>query len=65
MMSGGGTQLLDGNQQTWNAPGGETVYVDPQEGDLITFHALHLPDGVAFVFVNSLTWTNGWPQIQP
>lgn len=65
MMQGGGTQLLAGNGATWNAPGGETVYLDPQNGDLITFHALHLPDGAAYVFVNSLTWTNGWPQIQP
>lgn len=65
MMQGGGTQLLAGNGVTWNAPGGETVYLDSQDGDLITFHALRLPDGAAFVFVNSLTWPNGWPQIQP
>jgi arabinan endo-1,5-alpha-L-arabinosidase len=65
MMQGGGTLLLGGNGITWNAPGGETVQLDPQNGDLITFHALHLPDGGAYVFVNSLTWTNGWPQIQP
>jgi len=65
MMQGGGTQLLAGNGITWNAPGGETVYLDPQGGDLITFHALHLPDGAAYMFVNSLTWPNGWPQIQP
>jgi arabinan endo-1,5-alpha-L-arabinosidase len=65
MMQGGGTQLLAGNGTTWNAPGGGTVYLDPQGGDLITFHALHLPDGAAYVFVNSLTWPNGWPHIQP
>ena len=65
MMQGGGTLLLSGNGQSWNAPGGETVFLDSQNGDLITFHALHLPDGNAYVFVNSLTWTNGWPQIQP
>jgi len=65
MMNGGGTQLLAGNGAFWNAPGGETVYLDPQNGDLITFHALHLPDGAAYVFVNSLTWSSGWPQIQP
>ena len=65
MMQGGGTQLLGGNGITWNAPGGETVYLDSQGGDLITFHALHLPDGAAYMFVNSLTWPNGWPQIQP
>jgi arabinan endo-1,5-alpha-L-arabinosidase len=65
MMQGGGTQLLGGNGITWNAPGGETVYLDSQGGDLIPFHALHLPDGVAYMFVNSLPWPNGWPQIQP
>ena len=65
MLQGGGTQLLAGKGITWNAPGGETVYLDSQGGDLITFHALHLPDGAAYVFVNSLTWPNGWPQIQP
>jgi arabinan endo-1,5-alpha-L-arabinosidase len=64
MMQGGGTELLGGNGTTWNAPGGETVYLDAN-GDLITFHALHLPDGAAYVFVNSLTWPSGWPQIQP
>jgi arabinan endo-1,5-alpha-L-arabinosidase len=65
MMQGGGTQLIAGNGSTWNAPGGETIFLDSQNGDLITFHALHLPDGAAYVFVNSLTWPNGWPQIQP
>jgi arabinan endo-1,5-alpha-L-arabinosidase len=65
MMQGGGTLLLAGNGNTWNAPGGETVYIDSQNGDWITFHALHLPDGVAHAFVNQLTWTNNWPQIQP
>lgn len=65
MLQGGGTQLLSGNGVTWNAPGGETVFLDSQNGDLITFHALHLPDGTAYVFVNPLTWPNAWPQIQP
>jgi len=65
MMQGGGTQVLAGNGTSWSAPGGETVFLDSQNGDLITFHALHLPDGAAYVFVNSLTWPNGWPQIQP
>jgi arabinan endo-1,5-alpha-L-arabinosidase len=65
MMLGGGTQLLAGNGQTWNAPGGETVLIDPVNGDLITFHAIQLPDGGAYLFVNSLTWPDDWPQIQP
>lgn len=65
MLQGGGTQLLAGKHTTWNAPGGETVYLDAERGDLIVFHALHLPDGQAFLFVNSLAWTNDWPSIQP
>jgi arabinan endo-1,5-alpha-L-arabinosidase len=65
MMNGGGTILLQGNGTTWNAPGGETVYLDAQQGDMITFHALSLPTGAAYLFVNSLSWPNGWPQIGP
>jgi arabinan endo-1,5-alpha-L-arabinosidase len=65
MMNGGGTILLQGNGTTWNAPGGETVYLDAQQGDMITFHALSLPTGAAYLFVNPLSWPNGWPQIEP
>lgn len=66
MLLGGGTQLLAGNNNTWNAPGGETVYLDQQQGDLIVFHALQLPGGAAYLYVNPLTWdTNNWPTIQP
>src|SRR5580698_619670 len=65
MMQGGGTQLLAGNGVTWNAPGGETVRIDASNGDLIVFHAIHLPDGAAYLFCNSLTWPDDWPQIQP
>jgi len=65
MLQGGGTQLLASNEVTWNAPGGATAYLDSQQGDIIVFHALHLPDGGAYLFVNSLTWPNDWPQIQP
>lgn len=65
MMQGGGTQLLAGNGVTWNGPGGETAYLDSQNGDIIVFHAIQLPDGAAYLFVNSLTWTNDWPQIEP
>jgi len=65
MMQGGGTQLLAGDNIDWNAPGGQTAYLDSQNGDIIVFHAIHLPDGAAYLFVNSLSWTNDWPQIQP
>ncbi|MGA7219966.1 MAG: arabinan endo-1,5-alpha-L-arabinosidase [Candidatus Sulfotelmatobacter sp.] len=65
MMQGGGTQLLAGNGITWNGPGGETAYLDSQNGDIIVFHAIQLPDGAAYLFVNSLSWPNDWPQIDP
>jgi arabinan endo-1,5-alpha-L-arabinosidase len=65
MMQGGGTVLLAGNNQTWNAPGGATVYLDQQQGDIIVFHALQLPSGAAYLFANPLTWNNDWPEIQP
>lgn len=65
MMQGGGTQLLAGDGVTFNGPGGQTAYLDSQNGDIIVFHAIHLPDGAPYLFVNSLTWTNDWPQIQP
>ena len=66
MTQGGGTILLAGNGTTWGAPGGQTAYIDPVDGDLITFHALNLnQNGLDYLFVNSLTWTNNWPVIQP
>jgi arabinan endo-1,5-alpha-L-arabinosidase len=65
MMQGGGTQLLAGNGCTWIAPGGETAYLDPQQGDIIVFFALQLPGGEPYLFVNALAWDNGWPVIQP
>jgi arabinan endo-1,5-alpha-L-arabinosidase len=65
MMQGGGTQLLAGNGSAWNAPGGETAYLDPQQGDIIVFHALHLPDGAPYLFVNPIAWDSDWPIIQP
>jgi arabinan endo-1,5-alpha-L-arabinosidase len=66
MMAGGGTILLAGNGSTWSAPGGQTIYIDPVDGDLITFHALNVAQNyLDYLFVNSIIWTNGWPVIQP
>ncbi len=63
MTSGGGTVLLSGNT-TWYGPGGGTMYVDPTGGDTIAFHALSAAqNGLDFLFVNSVTWSNGWPTI--
>ena len=65
MLQGGGTILLQGNGTTWSAPGGQTAYLDADGESLITFHALHLPGGTPYLFVNSLNWPQGWPQIRP
>jgi hypothetical protein len=63
MSTGGGTILLQGNT-TWAGPGGQTAYIDPTDGDLIVFHALMLSqNGLDYLFVRSLTWTNDWPVI--
>jgi arabinan endo-1,5-alpha-L-arabinosidase len=63
MATGGGTILLQGDT-TWAGPGGQTAYIDPTDGDLIVFHALMLSqNGLDFLFVRSLTWTNDWPVI--
>ncbi len=64
MAAGGGTILLQGDGVTWAGPGGQTAYIDPADGDLITFHALNLTqNGLDYLFVRSLTWVNDWPVI--
>ena len=65
MMQGGGTELLAGDGVRFSGPGGETAYLDSVNGDILVFHAIRLPDGVPYLFVNNLSWPNGWPQIQP
>ncbi|MGB8010614.1 MAG: family 43 glycosylhydrolase [Terriglobales bacterium] len=63
MVAGGGTILLQGDT-TWAGPGGQTVYIDATDGDLIVFHALLLSqNGLDYLFVRSLTWDNDWPVI--
>jgi arabinan endo-1,5-alpha-L-arabinosidase len=63
MAAGGGTVLLQGDA-TWAGPGGQTAYIDATDGDLIVFHALQLSqNGLDYLFVRSLTWSNDWPVI--
>ncbi len=63
MLQGGGTVLLATSGE-FTAPGGESVYIDPSGGDLITFHALsNNQNGLDYLFVNALTWPNDWPVI--
>jgi arabinan endo-1,5-alpha-L-arabinosidase len=70
MLAGGGTILLQGSGQ-WSGPGGQTAYVDPGDAthkaeNLIAFHALDLSrNGLDYLFVKSLDFTSGWPEIVP
>ena len=66
MLQGGGTQLLGGSFNNWNAAGGQSLFIDPStDQTTIVFHAHHLPEGTPYLFVNSVAWTNDWPQIAP
>lgn len=63
MLDGGGTVILS-TSGAFTAPGGEFVYTDSVNGDLIAFHALsNNQNGLDYLFVNGLTWTNDWPVI--
>jgi len=63
MLSAGGTVILATSGE-FTAPGGESVYTDAVNGDLITFHALSNNQyGLDYLFVNQLTWPNNWPLI--
>jgi arabinan endo-1,5-alpha-L-arabinosidase len=63
MLQGGGTVILSSGGE-FTAPGGESVYTDATNGDLITFHALsNNQNGLDYLFVNQLTWPNNWPLI--
>jgi arabinan endo-1,5-alpha-L-arabinosidase len=66
MLQGGGTILMTGNGTTWNAPGGQMAYLDPAtDSEIIVFHALNLQqNGLDYLWVSPLTWTNNWPAIQ-
>lgn len=66
MLRGGGSELLAGSTTSWNAPGGESIFTDPDTGSTtIIFHAHRLPEGTPYLFANALTWNNEWPQITP
>ncbi len=63
MMQGGVTQLLAGDGQ-WAGPGGQTVYLDPVQGDTIVFHAYATSNGLAWLHLNHLSWNGDWPAIE-
>jgi arabinan endo-1,5-alpha-L-arabinosidase len=63
MLNNGGTVIMSSGGE-FTAPGGEFVYTDAVNGDLIAFHALsNNQNGLDYLFVNQLTWPNNWPLI--
>lgn len=64
MMQGGLTVILEGSGN-WKAPGGASVFQDPEQGGLLIFHALKLDEGGAtYQWVKPIQWLNDWPQVQ-
>jgi arabinan endo-1,5-alpha-L-arabinosidase len=65
MMHGGATVILQGNA-AWNAPGGATAWIDPQNDEsVIVFHALKTSDhSTPHLWVKNLRWENDWPVVQ-
>jgi arabinan endo-1,5-alpha-L-arabinosidase len=66
LLQGGGTELLSGADHDWNAPGGASLFTDPESGKTtMVFHAHRLPSGSPYLFVNFVNWNDDWPQIVP
>jgi arabinan endo-1,5-alpha-L-arabinosidase len=62
MAEGGGTELLTGNER-WLGPGGESVWMQPDDGhDLLVFHAYDAKTGKPALQISTITWQENWPQ---
>jgi len=61
MLQGGGTQILAGNHR-WLGPGGESLYVGPQQ-TIIVFYAYDALTGKPALQVSTVEWKDGWPQV--
>lgn len=68
MMNGGGTVLIETGEAAgaWQAPGGGTVWIDPDSGEsLIVFHAMNMKEsGAAHLWLKSIAWQNDWPVVE-
>ena len=62
MRRGGGNILLQTTDQ-WLAPGGGSVYIDPDSGEsLIAFHALKKSEnGTLYLWIKTIDWVQNWP----
>ncbi len=70
MLRGGGTVILAGNgagNSTWNAPGGGSVYIDPETGTAtLAFHALDMQrNGATNLWLKQIEWQDDWPVLAP
>jgi len=62
MAEGGGTELLAGNAR-WLGPGGESVWMQTDDHDLLVFHAYDAKTGKPALQISTITWPDDWPQV--
>lgn len=62
MAKGGGTVVLSGNPR-WLGPGGESLLMHQQSGDLIVFHAYDGQTGKPSLQISTVDWSGGWPHV--
>jgi arabinan endo-1,5-alpha-L-arabinosidase len=60
MTEGGGSELLTANTR-WLGPGGESISMQPNDHDVIVFHAYDAKTGKPALQISTLTWQDGWP----
>lgn len=63
MMDGGGTRLTRGTS-LWRGPGHEGLLMQKGGPDLIVFHAYDGKTGRPVQQISTITWDNGWPQVE-
>jgi arabinan endo-1,5-alpha-L-arabinosidase len=62
LMKGGGTEILAGNSR-WAGPGGESLWMGPDDQDVMVFHAYDRTSGRPYLQVSSVHWVGDWPQV--
>ena len=60
LLDGGGTELLVANSR-WLGPGGGSVYLNPENRDLIVFHVYDSKTGKPSMQLSTIEWIGGWP----
>ncbi|QNI33716.1 arabinan endo-1,5-alpha-L-arabinosidase [Alloacidobacterium dinghuense] len=61
MAEGAGSELLSGNTR-WLGPGGESVWMQPDDHDLLVFHAYDAKAGKPALQISTIVWRDGWPR---